>query len=139
NFLKLFDSNDIRTKLFLWDGLPSREGYLRYQKFKFRADQTADIVFMRASEMTLIAAESYARNSELTKAVEQLNAVRTARKADLFILGLKTKEEVIAEILIERRKELWGEGFALSDILRTQSAVVRKPALGTDGNPLQVT
>ncbi len=139
NFLKLFDSNDIRTKLFLWDGLPSREGYLRYQKFKFRADQTADIVFMRASEMTLIAAESYARNSELIKAVEQLNEVRTARKADPFILGLQTNDEVIAAILIERRKELWGEGFALSDILRTQSAVVRKPALGTDGNPLQVT
>jgi hypothetical protein len=139
NFLKLFDNNDIRTKLFLWDGLPSREGYLRYQKFKFRPDQTADIVFMRASEMTLIAAESYARNSELIKAVEQLNAVRIARKADPFVLGLHTEDEVIDEILIERRKELWGEGFALSDILRTQKAVVRNPALGTDDKPLQVT
>lgn len=138
NFLKLFDSQDIRSKLFLWDGLPSREGYLRYQKFKFRADQTGDIVLMRASEMTLIAAESYARNSNLIKAVAQLNFVRSARKAELFTLGLQTKEEVIAEILIERRKELWGEGFALSDILRTQSAVVRKPAIGTDGKPLQV-
>ncbi|MNL35795.1 SusD family protein [compost metagenome] len=112
---------------------------MRYQKFKFRADQTADIVFMRASEMTLIAAESYARNSELIKAVEQLNAVRIARKADPFVLGLHTEDEVIDEILIERRKELWGEGFALSDILRTQKAVVRNPALGTDDKPLQVT
>lgn len=139
NFQKLFDSHDIRTKLFLWDGLPSREGYLRYQKFKFRADQTGDIVFMRASEMTLIAAESYARNADLPKAVEQLNSLRAARKADPFTLGSQTRDQVIAEILIERRKELWGEGFALSDILRTQTAVVRNPALGTDGKPLQVT
>lgn len=139
NFLKLFDSNDIRTKLFLWDGLPSREGYLRYQKFKFRADQTADIVLMRASEMTLIAAEGAARNSNLTEAVKQLNLLRIARKADQFILGAQGQDDVIEAILIERRKELWGEGFALSDILRTQTAVVRKPALGTDGKALQVT
>lgn len=139
NFQKLFDSHDIRAKLFLWDGLPSREGYLRYQKFKFRADQTADIVFMRASEMTLIAAESYARNVELSKAVEQLNSLRAARNADPFVLISQTKDQVIEAVLMERRKELWGEGFALSDILRTQTAVVRQPALGNDGKPLQVT
>lgn len=139
NFLKLFDATDIRTKLFLWDGLPGREGYLRYQKFKFRPDETGDIVMMRSAEMTLIAAESYARNGNLSSAVTTLNELLSARQASPFVLGSKSKEEVIAAILIERRKELWGEGFSLSDILRTQSAVVRLPALGADGQPLKVT
>jgi len=138
NFKSLFDQNDIRTKLFSWDGLPSREGYLRYAKFKFRADQTGDIVLMRSSEMTLIQAEGLARNSDLQGAVQYLNELRSARNADLFVLGAKTKEDVIAAILVERRKELWGEGFALSDILRTQSALVRLPYNDANGNPIQV-
>lgn len=139
NFQKLFDATDIRSKLFLWDGLPSREGYLRYQKFRFRTDQTGDIVIMRSAEMTLIAAESYARSGNLPKAAELLNELLTARQASPFELGVKSKEEVIETILIERRKELWGEGFALSDILRTQQAVKRSPALGLDGKTLKVT
>ncbi|MNV47721.1 SusD family protein [compost metagenome] len=139
NFKNLFDATDIRAKLFLWDGLPGREGYLRYQKFKFRPDVTADIVMMRSAEMTLIAAEGYARKGDLTNAALRLNELLSARQASPFDLGSKSKEEVIAAILIERRKELWGEGFSLSDILRTQSAVVRLPALGTDGGPLKVT
>jgi len=79
---------------------------------------------MRASEMVLIAAEGYARAGENDKAVAALNKLRTARNAKLFS-GNDT-DQLIAAILIERRKELWGEGFALSDILRTQGKVVRK-------------
>lgn len=30
------------------------------------------------------------------------------------------------DILLERRKELWGEGFSLQDIIRNQQAIVRK-------------
>lgn len=138
NFKTLFDSNDIRTRLFSWDGLPGREGYLRYAKFKFRADQTGDIVLMRSSEMTLIQAEALARNSDLNGAVQYLNELRNARKADPFILAGKTREQVIDAILTERRKELWGEGFALSDILRTQTAVKRLPYNDANGDPIKV-
>lgn len=94
---------------------------------------------MRSAEMTLIAAEGYARSGNLLKASETLNELLSARQASPFVLGSKSQEEVVAAILIERRKELWGEGFALSDILRTQASVVRKPALGLDGEPLKVT
>lgn len=139
NFKTLFDENDIRTKLFSWDGLPSREGYLRYAKFKFRADQTGDIVLMRSSEMTLIQAEGYARNADLTSAVQYLNELRKARNSNLYNLTGKSQQDVIDAILIERRKELWGEGFALSDILRTQSAVQRLPYNDANGQPIKVT
>eukprot|EP01133_Synstelium_polycarpum_P017838 gene17838-21271_t len=139
NFKTLFDDNDIRSKLFSWDGRPGREGYLRYAKFKFRADQTGDIVLMRASEMTLIQAEAAARNSDLTGAAGYLNDLRAARKANLFDVTGKNKEDVISAILIERRKELWGEGFSLSDILRTQTAVKRLSYNDAKGDPLQVS
>lgn len=138
NFQKLFDDGDIRSKLFFWDNLDGREGYLRYQKFKFRADQTGDIVMMRSAEMTLIAAEGYARSGNTPRAIDLLNELRTSRQAKIYT-GSNDQKSVIDEILIERRKELWGEGFALSDILRTQSAVKRLPALDEKGQPLKVT
>ena len=37
----------------------------------------------------------------------------------------KSQEDVINELLMERRRELWGEGFGITDILRTQQAVER--------------
>lgn len=137
-FKDLFDANDIRTQLFLWDGLKGREGSLRYQKFKFRQNQTADIVLMRSSEMVLIEAEAKARGGLLTEAAQRLNELRTIRKASLLDVAGKGAADVIDAILIERRKELWGEGFALSDILRTQGKVTRK-AFNTGGaNPAPV-
>jgi hypothetical protein len=139
NFKTLFDQNDIRTKLFAWDGWPGREGFLRYAKFKMRQDQTGDIVLMRSAEMVLIQAEGFARNSDLSTAIQYLNELRTARKADQFVLGSNTKDDVINAILIERRKELWGEGFSLSDILRTQGSVKRSAYVDANGQPKQVT
>lgn len=138
-FKDFFDTNDIRYKLFFWDNLPGREGFLRYEKFKFRADQTGDIVLMRASEMYLIEAEAYAEAGKLDKAVEALNALRSVRKAQLFDLTGKTKEDVVNAVLIERRKELWGEGFALADILRKQRSVERKLYKDANGKDIQVT
>ncbi|OOG15960.1 RagB/SusD family nutrient uptake outer membrane protein [Sphingobacterium sp. CZ-UAM] len=135
-FKNLFDSNDVRYSLFEWDNLPGREGFLRYKKFKFKSNLIGDIVYMRASEMVLIEAEGYARAGEKDRAIALLNKLRTARNAKLFTGN--DVDQLIAEILIERRKELWGEGFALSDILRTQGKVARKSYVDADGKPIQV-
>lgn len=135
-FKNFFDATDVRTSLFKWDGLPSREGFLRYEKFKFKSNLIGDIVYMRAAEMVLIEAEGNARAGQQEKAVALLNALKSARKAKLFAAG--TSSALIDEILIERRKELWGEGFALSDILRTQQSVVRKAYSHADGSAITV-
>ena len=37
-----------------------------------------------------------------------------------------TGDDLLKEIWLERRKELWGEGFALTDIIRNQQPVERK-------------
>lgn len=138
-FGDLFGNGDIRKGLFSWDGSPGREGYLQYKKFKFRSDQTGDLVLMRSAEAYLIKAEGYARDNNITDGAAALNALRAARGASAFDPSGATKEQLIDAILIERRKELWGEGFALADIIRNQLPVVRKPYVDGGGNDIKVT
>lgn len=38
----------------------------------------------------------------------------------------KNKQDLVEEILVERRRELWGEGFSMTDILRTQKSLERE-------------
>ncbi len=131
-----FAPQDVRTALFEWDGLPGREGFLRYKKFKFKQNLIGDIVYMRSSEMWLIQAEGYARAGNETAAVNALNTLREARNADLYAAQ---EGDLIEAILLERRKELWGEGFGLSDIIRNQKSVVRRSFLDAEGSPIKVT
>jgi hypothetical protein len=138
-FGDLFDNGDIRKTLFSWDPNPGREGYLQYKKFKFRADNTGDLVLMRSAEAYLIKAEGYARDNNITDGAAALNALRTARGATAFDPTGATQPQLINAILVERRKELWGEGFALADIIRNQLPVVRKPYVDANGADKQVT
>lgn len=123
HFKDTFTPGDIRLDLFQW----MREGYLGYRKFRIRADQTGDIVVMRSAEMYLIAAEALARDNQLSEAVKPLNTLRNARGLSDYALAGITQQQLIDEILMERRRELWGEGFGITDILRTQQPVVRVP------------
>ena len=100
-----FVEGDIRLPLFQW----MREGYLGYKKFHMRADDTADLVLMRAAEMYLIEAEANVRDGmELSQAVIPLNTLRNARGVVDYDVAGKSREDVINEILLERRRELWG-------------------------------
>ena len=128
HFRDTFSEGDIRLGLFQW----MREGYLGYKKFHMRADDTADIVLMRASEMLLIEAEALAREGFPEKAVIPLNELRHARGLGDYDLTGKSQDDVVNEILMERRRELWGEGFSITDILRTQQSV-KRVALSVEG------
>lgn len=132
-FRDTFSEGDIRLGLFQW----MREGYLGYKKFHMRADDTADIVLMRASEMLLIEAEALAREGFPEKAVIPLNELRHARGLGDYDLTGKSQDDVVNEILMERRRELWGEGFSITDILRTQQSV-KRVALSVEEQAQQV-
>ena len=82
---------------------------------------------MRSAEMYLIAAEALAREGRLEEAVNPLNTLRNARGLADYDLAGKTQERLVDDILLERRRELWGEGFGITDILRTQRSVERMP------------
>ena len=133
HFRDTFSEGDIRLGLFQW----MREGYLGYKKFHMRADDTADIVLMRASEMLLIEAEALAREGFPEKAVIPLNELRHARGLGDYDLTGKSLDDVVNEILMERRRELWGEGFSITDILRTQQSV-KRVALSVEEQAQQV-
>ena len=141
HFMELFSDGDIRKSLFYWDGDPGLEGYLAYKKIRFGSipNQTGDLVLMRSAEAYLIEAEGDARAGDPADAATALNALRAARTAPLYDPTGQTQDELIDTILVERRKELWGEGFSLSDIIRNQLSVVRKPYVDAGGNPVQVT
>lgn len=141
-----FSDYDIRKDLFEWD-TKRFIGGLMYKKFLFRSNLTADIVIMRKAEQVLIEAEAYARLNNFGPAISKLNELREARLKDGFNTSVLpdltslTKEQLIEEILLERRKELFGEGFSLSDIIRLQKSVVRKAVpngtiLIENGNPV---
>ena len=82
-----------------------------------------DWPLMRVEEMILIAAEGYAKSGNESKAREMLtNFVKTYRNPEYTIPASRSLAD---EIWFQRRVELWGEGFAWSDLMRLQKPLVR--------------
>lgn len=82
------------------------------------------VPIIRLSEVYLTAAECAFRNNDKTKAVEYLNDLvknRTTTEASLATVDNITLER----ILIERRKELIGEGQRYFDALRNNETIIR--------------
>lgn len=132
-FRALFDNADIRKSLFEVVTTASDPMYrwIKYKKFVDKTDRSGNIPLMRASEMALIEAESKARLHDLGGAVSALNLVRVKRNLPAAVATAFTEDALIEEILNERRRELWGEGFRLDDLLRLQRPVVRKETTET--------
>ena len=83
-----------------------------------------DYPLMRVEEMILIKAEGLAKSGQEAQARTILeNFVKTYRApAYSSTAGGRTLAD---EIWYQRRVELWGEGFAMSDIMRLQKPLVR--------------
>lgn len=126
------DPKDVRNNMFLPATAPKEvEAYgtnkvflnkLRGQGGNLRNITIVPII--RLSEVYLTAAECAFRNNDKTKAVEYLNDLvknRTTTKASLATVDNITLER----ILIERRKELIGEGQRYFDALRNNETITR--------------
>lgn len=134
HFVALFDNGDVRKSLFEVATQPAEALYAHYRYKKFRnkyPHHDGHIVLMRSSEILLIEAESKARLNDLTGAVQTLNELRRNRDLSDLQVTAFDKEGLIEEILLERRRELWGEGFRLFDILRLQTAPERRESTET--------
>ena len=101
-----------------------------YMNQKFRSvaegDSRGDLCYMRAAEMYLIEAEARARLSDAT-ATDVLFALVSKRDAS-YVKSTKTGQALVDEILLQRRSELWGEGFRYFDLKRTNSPLNRNGA-----------
>lgn len=86
-----------------------------------------DVPYMRLAEMYLIEAEALARSGQDAAAAEVLYDFVVTRNPE-YVLSTNTGEALIDEIMIQRRIELWGEGFRFLDLKRTNSALDRTGA-----------
>lgn len=123
-------STDVRKRM--WEPAPNATNFplpattfqrsnFMSRKFSVKAvgqPTLGDVPLMRSAEMYLILAEAYART-----AGQELNA-RTAlftlvnRRDPSAILSTNAGQALIDEILLNRRVELWGEGFRWLDLKR---------------------
>ncbi len=88
---------------------------------------------IRAADMLLVEAEAKARQAgKEGQALGLLNELRTERNAST-LTGL-TGTALVDEILKERRRELYGEGTILFDIIRTKQGLVRSATHSTRVN-----
>jgi starch-binding outer membrane protein, SusD/RagB family len=94
----------------------------------------ADYLYMRGAEMYLIEAEALARQGQFGPAVTVLETLVKTRNPAYSATGL-TGDALINEILLQRRIELWGEGFSLMDIKRLKQPLARPTGPGNHGAP----
>ena len=97
---------------------PYAGGKLPYAARKFGGDTNylQDYIYMRAAEMYLIKAEAEARKDGTSTTLATLMAKRDPSWA-------KTAD--VEEVLLQRRIELWGEGFEYFDLRRNAKGVDR--------------
>ncbi len=98
---------------------PANKDRFSITKFKDNTDLTGNIILMRAAEMYLLEAEAKANKDDLSGAQQLVDIIRAARiDGYTSVPAPATRDEMLEVIWKERRKELYGEGFALRDITR---------------------
>lgn len=84
----------------------------------------SDFPFMRVEELILVKVEGLAKSGQEGQAKDLLNEfVRTYRDPNYNVL--MSPRTLADEIWFQRRVELWGEGFGMSDVMRLGKPVVR--------------
>jgi len=109
-----------------------------FNQLKFRVPTpgswAADYVYMRTAEMYLIEAEALVRSGNEGAAKTSLETLIKTRYPAYSISSL-SGSALVAEILLQRRVELWGEGWSLIDIKRTNRGLARPSGNGNHGTP----
>ncbi len=118
---------DMRKQAFVdpVNGNPDFPVLPAYANTKFR-DNTffeADYVYMRAAEMYLIEAEALARMGDANAAQVLFDLVSTRDPG--YSLSSATGDDLVEEVYLHRRIELWGEGTAWFDLKRLKKPLVR--------------
>lgn len=86
----------------------------------------SNLVHFRSSEMYLIEAEAAYHNNDIKAAQDAMIALNKTSGRDTEYTCTKTGEELLKEIKLYRRLELWGEGFSWYDSKRWNEPLSRK-------------
>lgn len=96
---------------------------MKWQFYNEAGDNCNDLCYMRAEEMILIEAEALAMNGD-ARGKELLIEFAKTRQPD-YTCSATSPEDIRDAIWIQRRIELWGEGFAFYDLKRLEKPIVR--------------
>lgn len=132
DFYDMYSADDIRKSVYFQ--VSPYQGVLQNHIAKYfgRATgnlNTVDAKVLRVADVLLIRAESYARLNKLTEALADLNALKAERYAN-YVPFVGTQQQVLDEILKERRLELAFEGDRFFDLKRLNLPVSRNPNYG---------
>src|SRR6056297_303899 len=113
-------------------------GYVS-NKWEHNPNFNQDEMLMRVSEMYLIAAEAEARDPQGDESLAQQFLFDIQSRADVnAVMSGNTGQDLIDEIVLERRKELYAEGHAYFDLQRLQKDLVRTEEGGHYADPLNI-
>lgn len=101
---------------------PTVGAKLPYANIKFGhvSDWTENYMYMRAAEMVLIEAEAYAHLNQNEKAAQVLKELMTKRMP-----SWDRSSVTVEDVYLQRRIELWGEGFSYYDLKRLNKGIDR--------------
>lgn len=101
-------------------------------KFRLAGTQyTWDVLYMRLAEMYLISAEAKARLADASGVTDLETLVKKRNPNYSFATTPYTKgSDLLAEVLVQRRIELWLEGFGYIDIQRLKQPLARPTGTG---------
>lgn len=90
------------------------------RKFKMKDSFLGDYIYMRAAEMVLIEAEAYAHLGNGSKAATVLKELMSKRDPEWNESSVD-----VEDVYLQRRIELWGEGFTYFDLKRLNKGIAR--------------
>ncbi|MEC8547069.1 MAG: RagB/SusD family nutrient uptake outer membrane protein [Bacteroidota bacterium] len=125
DFVALFSDTDVRNTFTNQFEGEEENRYNTWTSSKFKFAFTSDIPIIRSAEMLLIEAEAKARLGDETEAADLLFELQKNRDINATPSG-NSGESLIEEILVERRKELYGEnGIEWYDAKRLRVGISR--------------
>ena len=128
-FLSLLNTNDARRQLL---GDTNADGIDEYRKMTSDAGSTFldHISVIRLSEVYLNRAEAYAQMNQTTEAIADLDLLRMRSLGADFVATASSGDQLIDDILLERRLELAFEGHRWFDLKRTGSEIDKRDVGG---------
>lgn len=135
NLYSLIPDDDYRKTLFNGpDGdssQPTSGAKVPYANLKYgdTGDWCMDYLYMRASEMVLIEAEALAQQGKNAEAAGVLKELMAKRQP-----SWNKSSVTVEDIYLQRRIELWGEGFSYFDLKRLNKGIDRAYA-GSNHDP----
>jgi hypothetical protein len=112
---------------------PARPGKYMSTKFYEKRNEIpyGAMIDMRNAEMFLVEAEAACRQGQTSVALQLLQELQRARGITQ-VTTASGQDELLSAILLERRKEMYGEGLDFFDISRLELPVVKSLANGND-------